>query len=466
MLTKIIGILAALSLMAPMSGRAVDVPAGSTSPNVRHIKHLQVGTGVGGVFVGKHYYLSAARSGFFLPGGPGTGGIIAFDTTNPRNPIPVGMLPLPHTQNEDVEVSEKRNLLLVVQDRRKSVSQVATSPIIGGILYVIDISNRSQPVLTSTLQLPAEVAKTSEGVPLGGPGHTASCIADCNFAWISGSRDRAVHVVDLRDLAAPALLGVIPTPAGADNTGYGAPGVVHDVHVDRFGSVLVAGSGGTAMYELTADPLKPRLIASVRPSDNDRLNGLIHHGALRYSADLVLVGEEDYGDSACGNSDPTNQDGSLQIWRIDRAAKVLRPVSTWDVTLADDLSKALADSVGLTCSSHWFDVNRHSVVADAWYEMGVRFLDIRSPATIRQVGYFVGTNSAASQARFHPGDSSVVYVADYNRGLDVIEIANGGHGAATISVPPAALLAAHQGIRFGLAPDPEWGYACRQTPGI
>lgn len=464
MLRKIIGVLAALSLMVPASGNAVD-PAAGASENVEHVLNVPVGTMVGGVFAGDHYYASVARGGSFLPGGVSTGGIYAFDVTDPRRPVPTGFLPLPHWQNEDIEVSTKRNLMLVVNDRRKSVGQVATSPIIGGILFVIDISNRAQPMLISTLQLPAEVAKTSDGVPLGGPGHTASCIADCSFAWLGGSRDRGVTVVDLRDPAAPALLGVIPTPAGADNVGYGSPGVVHDVHMDRYRNVWVAGSGGTAMYELTKNPLKPKLIAATHKSDNARLNGLIHHGVQRFNKDLVLIGEEDYGDSACGTVDPKNQDGSMQIWKIDRKAKRLRPVSTWDVAL-DGTMETLATEVGITCSSHWFDYNRHSIVVDGWYEAGVRFLDVSKPAKMRQVGYFIGTGTAASGAKFHPKDPSVVYVADYNRGLDVIAIDHGGHKAKTVTVPAATIRAAHSGIRFALEPDPEFGYACLRVPGL
>ncbi|HVL91583.1 MAG TPA: hypothetical protein VM841_15280 [Actinomycetota bacterium] len=464
MLRKIAGALAALSLLMPASGGAVDVPAGPSSDNVRHIRNIPAGTGVGGVFAGTHYYLSAARSGSFLPGGAGTGGILAFDATNARNPVLVGKLPLPHSQNEDLEVSEKRNLLLVVQDRRKSVSAVATSPIIGGILFVIDISNRNQPVLRSTLQLPAQVATRDDGAPLGGPGHTASCIQDCNYAWISGSRDHGVHVVDLRDPSSPAWMGVIKGPAGGNNAIYD-PGTVHDVHVDRFGEVWIAGSGGTALYRMTKNPLKPQFIAAVNKRDNERFNGLIHHGALRYTKDLVLVGEEDY-ENTCGSADGKRQDGSLQVWRIDRKAKRLVPVSSWDVTITDATMRMLAEEVGITCSSHWFDVNKYSIVADGWYEMGVQFIDISKPAKPRHVGWFIGTNSAASQARFHPSDSGVVYVADYNRGLDVIEIDNSGRKAKSVSMSAGAVRAAHAGVRFPLEPDPEFGFACLRRAGV
>jgi hypothetical protein len=44
-----------------------------------------------------------------------------------------------------------------------------------------------------------------------------------------------------------------------------------------------------------------------------------------------------------------------------------------------------------------------------------------------------GDSTIASQARFVPGRPDLVYVADYTRGLDVVQIDNGGKGARTIS---------------------------------
>src|SRR3954453_6105375 len=58
----------------------------------------------------------------------GTDGVSAYDISNPELPVPAGFLPLPHFENEDVDLGG--NVLLVSNDPSEGV----------GILYVVDIS--------------------------------------------------------------------------------------------------------------------------------------------------------------------------------------------------------------------------------------------------------------------------------------------------------------------------------------
>ena len=76
-----------------------------------------------------------------------------------------------------------------------------------------------------------------------------------------------------------------------------------------------------------------------------------------------------------------------------------------------------------SCSAHWFTVDGN-VIVQAWYGQGTRFIDVSDPANPTQVGYFrvpSGTTGvtagSASATYFHKG---LVYVADYNRGVDVL----------------------------------------------
>ena len=77
-----------------------------------------------------------------------------------------------------------------------------------------------------------------------------------------------------------------------------------------------------------------------------------------------------------------------------------------------------------SCSAHWFTINGNTLV-QAWYGQGTRFVDMSDPANPTQVGYFrvpsgtTGvTSGSASATYWHNG---YVYVADYNRGIDVLK---------------------------------------------
>ncbi|MGH2829281.1 MAG: hypothetical protein ACRDJM_02245, partial [Actinomycetota bacterium] len=114
------------------------------------------------------------------------------------------------------------------------------------------------------------------------------------------------------------------------------------------------------------------------------------------------------------------------------------------------------------CSSHWFDLNDNKVVAVAWYQQGIRFLDVSNPRDIRQVGYYIApweyAGFGVSQALFAPGRDDIVYGMSLTSGLVVLKIAQGGAGAPTIQAPPRSV---PDGIDFGsLRPHPLFGYAC------
>ena len=430
----------------------ITAPTGEplSSSNVELLATIPTGTGVGGKFHKGYYFQTTARMGGLIGSAPGSSGLLVFDVANPELPVLAAHLPLPHWQNEDVEIATKRNLLLISVQRWVPASGVT----IPGALYVIDIANPLVPTLVSRLEYPTTVGTSPEGTALGGPGHIANCVLDCKYVYVGGARDGAVHVVDLRKADAPKFIGKVKTPAGAPNEHY-SPGVIHDVNVDGFRNVWMTGSGGTAMYAPITNPLKPRLVATVSPGDNARLNQLIHHGSLRFDKNTVLVGEEAFDAPTCGGPDGDEeapQDGSLQTWRIDLKKKRLRPMDTYD-TVGNDVPQS---AFLVDCSSHWFDLNKHKVVADAWYYNGVRFLDLANPKRMRPIGWYIGVNAMAGQTQYVPGRADLVYVADYNRGLDVIKIANGGKGAKTQAEP----LPQPAPTKITFEPDPDFGYAC------
>jgi hypothetical protein len=402
-------------------------PGGLATPNVRLLANVPTGTGTGGGFLGSTYFQTSADTVWFTAASTQavTGGLLAFDASDPEQPVVVGSLPIPHHENEDLTISARRKLVVISQQPFRTNPADNTSAYQQGREYLVDVSVPSAMRLVGLALLPAQVGVNAKtGRTYGGPGHTTTLVGNDDYLWVSGARDGRVYVVDIKDLSAPKVLGSFATPAGRSTPGW-TPGVVHDVDVDRYGDIWLTGSGGSAVYRLSKDPLRPTLVASVSAADNLRAQQFIHHGSQRLTRDTVLVTEEDYQAGCDGKS---HQDGSLQTWRIDRATKRLVEVGSYDAPAGEDASGPLSS----LCSSHWFTVNKHQVVADAWYAAGVRFLDYRDPRHPRPIGVWRGDSTIASQARFVPGRPDLVYVADYMRGLDVVQIDRGGAGARTM----------------------------------
>jgi len=454
----------------------VDLPATPLgSPNVHLLGTIPDSSSVGGRFVGKYFYTTAG--GAVAP--TTVGGLRIYDASVPEQPMLTGVVPLPHSENEDLDVSEARKIALISQDNASG-----NAPF-GGRLYVIDIMNPSMPMLRGSVEYPASAgdapdsSATSIGgkKKLGGPGHIANCILDCLYAYITGARYRgAVYVVSLKDITAPKIIGRIFSPAGVGNDLF-KTGTVHDVDVDPYGNIWFTGSGGTAMYAPIAaaddyHALHPRLIAAISPRDNKKYDQFIHHNSLRLNRDTVLVTEEDWEQPQCGDSsNPVNkavdqgEQGSFQAWHIDGSH--LTPLGTWKTELGSYLDGGAA--VTITCSSHWFTFNRYNIVAVGWYNQGVRFLDVSNPRRIREVGYWMGPMTMASAGLFVPFRPDIAYVPDYVRGLDIIRIDNAGQHAPTVRAPVRAeWFKGYRGVGFvpPARPDDTFGWACARPTGF
>jgi hypothetical protein len=365
----------------------------------------------------------------------------------PRNPTELGLLPLPHFENEDVDLGG--DILLISNDAAEST----------GILYVIDISDPANPGLLSTTQM--------GGNPLfGGPGHTASCVLDCQFAWVTDGA--GIRVYDLTDPATPVNKGTHATPAG------GAL-VSHDVQVDGDGLYWVAGFGGTAGYRLpevyhgaglgelvaqTDENGMSTYLSEFGLGGGEKYNDFVHHNSLRRAgSDVLWITEEDYARPGCRGA------GSFQRWHVpveegeDTGELVLTgedltPIDQWVPELLADT--ALPSAV---CSAHYFD-EHDGLIAHAWYQQGLRLLDVTGDE-IRQVGYFIIPETVAFAAYFPPTDPSgeIVYLLNLARGIDVLRVERPAEPAQMAAVI-APMLPQWRAASTRLAPHPAFGYAC------
>lgn len=411
------------------------------STNVAYIANIPIpgalvfGT-AGGRFATRQSLLGE-RTYFFATS---SSGLTVIDATMPRVPLVVAELNLPHWENEDVDLGG--NTLLISVDGSN-----------GSAVYVVDITIPSAPYLRGFYKFMDEEGRWSAAYTGGGPGHIASCIQDCRYAWVTGASGGWVAILDLGIpglVSTPTLVGAFHPPAGDANEAF-TKGVVHDVNVDPSGMTWLTGSGGVSAYGVggahAGSPTNPVHIASNSASG---LNTFILHNSLRPNAgSTLLVTEENW---AHENGDCEGE-GRFETYSFDGAA--IAPISSWALNPKRGLFTNGSAPIGFLCSAHWFDYRNDGLVAIGWYQQGVRLLDVSDPARIRQVGWFLAPDAVASAAHFHPKDSSVIYIADYARGVDVIEKCEGACPVGLgVSVPAA------RAPRFSFDTSGFWGIAC------
>jgi len=400
------GVVALLSTASASAQTPPAEPPLSASSNVHAIGHIP-GSAAGMNFKGNYAYVS------------GWGGITVLDISKPDKPTPAGTLPLPHFENEDVDLCG--NVLLVVNDREAKD--------LGSIMYVIDISDPVHPFPEAVLPL----GLTGSG---RGSGHIANFVKpDCSQAWVDGGDH--VEVVDLTNPAAPHSLGKFESAASMSD----AFKVSHDTELDSTGTVWNVGGGGAAAYQLTTSPLNPQLLATTGDAGRNPspYNDFILHNS-QHRGKTLLVTEEDYIDTDEVPPGGCRGQGKFETWDTSNMKSgAITPQDTWETELNGMFTSGAVDSkapVTVNCSSHWFDA-KSGVAAVGWYEQGVRFLDYRTPTDIKQVGYYIPANGSTWAAYWSPTDpkGEVVYTADAYRGVDVLKIDSGGTTGKKVSAP-------------------------------
>ena len=280
-----------------------------------------------------------------------------FDISQPQAPVRVGRLDLPNAQNEDVDVGS--GIMLVSDD-----------PYGGrGVLHVIDVRDPAHPRELSTytdlgagdLQRPRRAAAGS------GTRRRASSGAATRG---SPARPRASRS------STCAIRRTRGGPGGSRRSPAAGIFGTHDVQVDSSGLAWIAGSNGTAAYDRRATRcIRGSSMRTDRRGSRGPLNDFIHHNSLRLSRRVVAITEEDFGDQC-------RRAGTLQTWRIARRGR-LRPLDSFGVE-RDGTARVV-------CSAHYFDA-RAGLIAQGFYEQGVRLIDARRPGRLRQVGYYLSAS--------------------------------------------------------------------------
>jgi hypothetical protein len=403
---SLLAVLLAFACAASASAQVAEPPLANSS-NVQLVGHVP-GTAAGMNFKGHYAYVS------------GWTGVTVLDIANAAAPKVVGALPLPHFENEDVDLCG--DTLIVVNDRE--VEDV------GAVLYVVSIANPTTPVVQAILPL----GLTGSG---RGSGHIANFVkSDCSQLWVDGGE--LVEVVDLTIPTAPRSLGKFESAASLSDSFK----VSHDTELDpATGTVWNVGGGGAAGYQLTSNPLAPKLLGTTGTAGRNPspYNDFILHNSQRRGKTL-LVTEEDYIDTDEVPPGGCRGQGKFETWDLTRLGQgSITPQDTWETELNGMFTSGAVDSkapVTVNCSSHWFDA-KNGIAAVGWYEQGVRFLDYRNPGDIAQVGYYIPAAGSTWAAYWSPTDPTgeVVYTADAYRGIDVLRIQGGGRTGGKVRAP-------------------------------
>jgi hypothetical protein len=402
----VLGGCAALLCAVPASAQVAEPPLSSSS-NVHLLDHIP-GSAAGMNFKGHYAYVT------------GWAGVTVLDIANPAQPRLAGALPLPHFENEDVDLCG--NTLIVVNDREVED--------LGSVLYVVSIANPTTPTIQAVLPL----GLTGSG---RGSGHIANFVkSDCSQLWVDGGE--LVEVVDLTVPSAPRSLGKFESAASLSPDFK----VSHDTEFDKSsGTVWNVGGGGAAGYQLTSNPLKPKLLGTTGTAGRNPspYNDFILHNSQRRGKTL-LVTEEDYIDTSETPPGGCRGQGKFETWDLSGLSKgAIKPLGTWETELNGLFTNGAVDSkapVTVNCSSHWFDA-KNGVAAVGWYEQGIRFLDYRDPRDIKQVGYYIPANGSTWAAYWSPTDprGEIAYTADAYRGVDVVRIDGGGLTGKKVKAP-------------------------------
>jgi len=309
-------------------------------------------------------------------------------------------------------------------------------------------------------------------------GHTMTCLNDCRFLWsVGGVQSNSgptapatpVSVTDIRDPMHPFVYPLVSANVGRAGV---VSGSTHSVDVDFDGVAWVSGSRGVRGFytqglhkdpvtgqDRFATPYDPISYAGGSILGNDTFSGAgsaysFMHNAYRFpnklgnqpAGDVILVTNEN-NDTTCatagqfviaslsGTYDATdNPTGATRMNRLAAYRTAGQP---------GEFHGTVGTTTVGDCSAHWFTV-KGNLVALGNYEQGTRILDISDPTNPQQVGWFrvpARTADPSGKPDIISSDTagaywhdSLIYVADYQRGVDVLKYTGAPKGQPTSKV--------------------------------
>ncbi len=462
----------------PSAPTAPSVPAPVvTSPNVHLLTTLPNPNAISGTFSrdGRYFYVSSSNA------------ISVYDVSNPRQPVFKSTLPNLVFENESMTYGERRlangNLnrfvLVGVDLYDVTPTDVRRGNVRGKQVLVIDVSDPMN--LHVDGRTPYSPTETLPGA-LTTSSHTVQCVTlSCEYAYTAGSKGK-FSIIDIRSDHDPKQVKEVASPAAGANSIF-VGGAGHYWDFDGTGRGWHTGSGGATVFDVRK-PLNPVPVNATNAKGiSSPYNDFILHNSQRpngsrfargtpaslSNGNVLLVTEEDYFND--GEEVACDKAGTIQTWYVpdfDGAAYRagnptglpskgnIRPLDISNVVA--EFGGGASAPVGAFCSAHWFDYHQTGILAQGYYQQGLRFVDVRDPRNIKQYGYFTGGATEVWDAYWVPQRTStgvsarkksdIVYAVDFVRGIDVLEVdlpsKDLGAGAErTASAPTGTAAAGH-----------------------
>jgi hypothetical protein len=380
-------------------------------------------------------------------------GLTIYDVTTPDVPVALGRLVLPHSQNEDMEVSADGKRAIISADGALLVPVMPQS--VG--IHVIDTSNPTSPV---------KVGFHSDGQ------HTSTC-ADTACSVLYGSEGDTFSISADGATVTQAAVGWRTYINSTDQAIRCAIGDSHDMNRDAIGLISI-DSSPRCIIDPRQDPLRPIVVnKSTVPTSK---NLAYQHNSQRPRADQWVARDPaapDYADPALrpgelliGNGETNlaprcngSTNGPIATWSMRnydqgqamQVLKVFRP--TLNGTYAD--GNPAVNVLG--CSGHYFD-ERDNILAAAWFEHGTRFIKVNpTNGEMQEVGYFQPVVGSAGAAYWI--NDEYVYVTDYERGVDILRFDRTAPSPTTADISASWLAGLDNTSDLGEAER----YACRRS---
>lgn len=341
--------------------------------------------------------------------------LTVFDVARPEAPELLGVAPL-GAANESEDVPGDGRWAAV------SEAQCADAAVAGGCLAVFDVTGA-----------PRRIAS------LGMQAQSAACVLGCRYLWVSGEN----AIVDMADPAAPRIVGTF-LDRGDDRLQRGCT----FSREARPGLVLASCDPIFALSTLPEHdgaPTRPAILALADTADYRSTAGFggVPHSARwpRGSDRFMLSTTETPFSPQCGGDDL----GAFVVWdarAVLEGGRGFRRLGEWRPANGSYVDgRSPYNAVG--CSPHF--LAHHPTFADgglvavATLENGLRFLQVGESGQIDERSYFLGLGGTAAVPLWHP-NGRILYLADYARGLDVLEYAGETYvpaRPAPATAPPA-----------------------------
>jgi hypothetical protein len=497
------------ALTAPAAAQAADPPPGAAiSDNLEYITRVADANGiVEGKFdrvKGRDVLVTTGRFGFKS--------YDVSDPKDPQlldTYLPPELAEFGYWQNEDMELDTRRKLIIgsldprhteIDQTRCPGANNVTgpklVNPLCKAGFYVISYAN------------PAGLQQIGDFVELPA-GHTTSCIQKCRYLWTGGPARSAVLAEGAPRTYNPALrwLGPILGPNEVDPNfrferpvGDGRPIWVtdlsdprhpqvsdkpidlwrndgytdysHDVDEDDQGVAWVSGRGGIRGYATSgwhrdpyenrnrrATPFDPILVAGGGVAGTSQPTMFMHNsgrptdGSVRAEGvkrGNVMVGtEEEFQD--CSKSGRIMFSDLTDSWGGEPASKSTL-TSPYRMTALDSFHPVLDAGEqapeDIECSAHYFEIEG-STLGAAWYNLGLRLLDISNARDVRQIAYYRVTGTSPTNMSSNSWDMAfrtdkrkgdLLYLFDMDRGIEVLRMKKGANASRrmkSVSAPSA-----------------------------